>query len=138
MPISTDSETWKNAETPPGLRQRTLAFLRDHPNQAYRIEELADELMDATLQIGEERSRLERELTEDEYNQRLHDGELPGGDDYYPSVDLHLARDIGHALSDLIDIGLVERREVGGEVFDLVYKDRANVYTYAGDIDYNR
>ena len=47
MPIDTSSEVWQGAERDePPLRERVLSFLREHPDRAYHLRELADEILD--------------------------------------------------------------------------------------------
>lgn len=135
MPISTGSEEWQNAGEPTRFHKQVLAFFRDHPDQAYRTRELADELLDTTFEASEERDRLEAELPEEEYEDRLHEGVLPGGDDHSPLANMMSLRHIETALTRLLDDGLVEAREVEAEVFDLP-EETTIVYTYAGDVDY--
>ena len=45
MPISTDSEIWRAAETSKSpVRERLREFFRDHRDEAFHIRELADEI----------------------------------------------------------------------------------------------
>lgn len=138
MPISTDSEIWTEGEESTRLHNRVLAFLRDHPNQAYRQEEIADEVLNTTFGIGEERERIKERLTEEEYNDRYSKGDLPGDNDRYPLVDGIMLHQIISALGKLSDYDLVENRRVDAEPFDLPEIETVIVYTYDGDVDYEK
>lgn len=135
MPISTTSEAWKEGEEIPRFHKTVLAFLRDHPHQAYRQEEIADELLNSTFLAEEERERLQEELSEEEYNERRSKGELPGGDDHYPMSNLIQLRHVGSPLSQLREYGLVQAREIDAESFDLPETETVNLYTYDGHMN---
>lgn len=51
MPISTDSEVWETGDETPRFHKKVLAFLRDHPSQAYRRRELADTLLGTSFHV---------------------------------------------------------------------------------------
>lgn len=136
MPISTDSEVWENGDESTRFHKVVFAFLQDHPSQAYRSRELADELLGTSFHAVNERDRLEMELTDEEFTELRRSDELPGGDDYSPLADYVHLRYIEISLSRLQDEGFVEAREVDAEVFDLPHKETVIVYTYDGDVDY--
>lgn len=136
MPISTNDEVWETANEAPWFHKQVLAFLRDHPSQAYRSHELADKLGETSFLENEEHDRLEIELTDEEYTDRKRSNELPGGDNFSRLKDYILLRYIERALIRLADEDFIEVREVATEVFDLPHDETAVVYTYAGDADY--
>ncbi|WP_162148002.1 hypothetical protein [Halalkalicoccus jeotgali] len=138
MPISTDSEVWKQGEESTRLHKRVLAFLRDHPNQAYRQGEIADEVLNTTFAIGEERERIQAELTDEEYNDRYHEDDLPGGGDHYPLANTIVLQKISSVLGKLRDYDLIAARKVDAEPFDLPETETVIVYTYDEDVDYQK
>lgn len=135
MPIDVDSEAWTRAEDPPRFHVELLAFLREHSGKAYRPRELSDELLDTTFGTGEELDRLEADLPEDEFQERLQQGEIAVGDDHQPVANAISLRYVDIALISLLDAGLVERRAVDTAAFDLPDGETTNAFTYAGDVD---
>jgi hypothetical protein len=54
MPIETDSTAWERGEVPASERDLVLAFLSEHPERAYNVQEICDgalgtELLDGLL-----------------------------------------------------------------------------------------
>jgi hypothetical protein len=42
MPIDTDSAAWKEGEQPASERELVVAFLSEHPDRAYNVQEICD------------------------------------------------------------------------------------------------
>lgn len=132
MPIPTDSEEWKSAETPPRIQNEVLEFLRNNPDRAFRAREIADEIIDTDWESIEETERLQQQLDEEEYERRLYEGELP---DEEVSTLGHLIsmNTIDIALMQLINMDLVETRMVSVEAFNLPDDfEEVAAYAYAG------
>lgn len=138
MPIPTDSEAWHAADEPSRFHVELLAFLRENADKAYRPRELADELLDTTFDIGEQRDRLEADLPAEEFQERLRTGELPGGEDHQPLANIISLRYVDIALVHLLDADMVTRRAVSTDAFDLPDEETTNAFTYAGDVDSQR
>lgn len=136
MPISTNDEVWENGNESTRFHKQVLAFLRDHPSQAYRSRELADKLLGTSFHAVEERNRLRTELTDEEFTELRRSDEMPGGDDSSPLWQYIDLRYIERVLTRLEDEDFIEAREVTAEAFDLPPDETVIVYTYDGDADY--
>lgn len=111
-----------------GSIKKVLAFLRDHPSQAYRRRELADTLLGTSFHVGE--------LTDEEFTELQRSDELSGGDDYSLLADYINLRYIERALTRLEDGNFIEARKVTAEAFDLPHDETVIAYTYNGEADY--
>jgi hypothetical protein len=132
MPISVESDTWQDGENPGRLHNELLQFLQEHSDQAFRPRELADELLGTQWAEGEETERLREQLTEEEFNERLHEGELPD-EDAAPIADFYLNSQLDNALMKLLDMDLIEQREVDAGNLDIPFDwDTVIVITYSG------
>ena len=120
MPIPDDSPEWEEASSGPRLHNRILEFLRQNPNQVYFDRELADELLETDWEAGRERERLRNELSEEEFEERRQNDNLPGTD-RSPMVDAIRMCALDDALSRLIDNNQIEQRVVDASAFDLPY-----------------
>ena len=49
MPVKTDSQAWENGEVPALERALIIAFLSEHPDQAYNIQEICDATLGTEL-----------------------------------------------------------------------------------------
>jgi DNA-binding PadR family transcriptional regulator len=49
MPVKTDSQAWENGEVPALERALIIAFLSEHPQQAYNIQEICDAALGTEL-----------------------------------------------------------------------------------------
>lgn len=113
MPISTDSQAWKNAEEEDTLTQEVLEFLHKHPDEAFRLGEILDELYDTHFMALDENDRLREELGEDEYQEKKNEDvpTLPyGEEDLYNYTKLRI--------NDLVLEGIIDARTVSAEYFD--------------------
>lgn len=132
MPISTESEAWHTGEEAGRLTHAVLAFLREHSDSAYRLQEVADEVMDTDFAAGRETDRLRDRLTEAEYNDRLMAGELPNEGRAF-IADMSSLSTLENALESLQDMDLVESRVVDAEPFDLPYDwETVTAFAYCG------
>ncbi|MFB6206431.1 MAG: hypothetical protein ABEJ05_07905 [Haloglomus sp.] len=49
MPIETDASAWRNGKVPASERDLIIAFLSDHPEQAYNVQEICDAALGTDL-----------------------------------------------------------------------------------------
>ncbi|MFC7229599.1 hypothetical protein N0B31_19530 [Salinirubellus salinus] len=49
MPIPTDSDAWAGGESPASERNLVLAFLSEHPGEAYNVQEICDAALGTAL-----------------------------------------------------------------------------------------
>jgi hypothetical protein len=114
MPISTDSDGWSEGEPRKRLHNAILQILEENRDEAYDMRELADKVYNTNFESQSERRRLEDELSEEEYTERLHNDELPG--DGMDSLGNEIVRvRVEVAVSRLVDMNLVEVRSVESE-----------------------
>jgi hypothetical protein len=120
MPIPTDSDAWQNGEEPVRLHSKILDFLKQHPDTAFHKREIADELTHTEWEASRETERLKQDLTEEEFEQRLYNDDLP---DSHLTLH-HNALEMPYvemALSKLIEEKKVYYRKVDADAFDLPY-----------------
>ena len=129
MPISTDSAAWDAGEPVERIHERVMAFLQDHPSEAFTEREIADAVLDTDWASAQERERLRQDIGAEAYEQREQEGNLPGAD-RDPLADSIDTVYVGLALSRLLDLDLVEWRAVDADALDMPYnRDRVDVYT---------
>jgi hypothetical protein len=129
MPIDTDATAWTEGVEVERIHERVMAFLRDNPEKAFTEREIADEVLGTDWETAHERERLRREIGEEEYEARRQAGDLPG-EDREPLADSIGTVYVGHGLSRLLDLDLVEWRAVDADALDLPYDwETVEVYT---------
>lgn len=67
MPISTDSDAWKESQESPTVEYVILNFLKDNPGEAYNLRELSEELFEMEWTAYEEQHRKREQLPDGEY-----------------------------------------------------------------------
>lgn len=129
MPIDTDATAWTEGAEVERIHERVMAFLRDHPDQAFTEREIADEVLGTDWETAHERERLRTEIGAEEYETRRQAGDLPG-EDREPLADSIDTVYVGVGLSRLLDLDLVEWRAVDAAALDLPYDwETVDVYT---------
>lgn len=134
MVIEIDSEVWTSAEHEESLHTEILDFLKENQNKAFSSREICDEILDTDFETTEERTRLEHELSEEEYDHRFRNRELPRQDDedYTLISFVHRLLMVSVALDQLTLEGLIESREIPTENLDIPYDWEAQThYTIA-------
>ena len=130
MPISTNSETWKNGSNYTPLKERVADFLESNPNKAFHERELVDELLDGDWEASHETDRLHDELSEEEFEKRLHNDDLPNSEVPF-AQNIHLSLRLQTVLSQLMDEGLIIGREIDPDALGFPYDwDSTTVFTY--------
>ncbi|PGF14229.1 hypothetical protein CP556_24800 [Natrinema sp. CBA1119] len=79
MPIHTDSDAWEEGEDIESVAASALEFLAASPDSAFRIREIADEVIGTDFETMESNSRLHDqydagEISEGEYHDQWEDG----------------------------------------------------------------
>lgn len=129
MPIETDDVAWREGEAVERIHEQVMAFLSDHPGEAFTEREIADAVLDTDWETAHERERLRREVGDEAYERRREEGDLPG-EAREPLADSINTVYVGLALSRLLDLDLIEWRAVDADALDLPYDwDRVEVYT---------
>lgn len=135
MPVETDSDLWLNSETSDLAHKRVLEFLEDNPNQAFRIREIADEIIDTQWAAREEETRLRQEVGEDEFFQNKEEYR-----EQLDEIQESIKRDMYHTnrlkiwLDYLQKEGEVEARSIPGDQIDVPYdRDFIGYYTLADE-----
>lgn len=132
MPVSTDSDAWKEAEQEVSLHQKILDFLKSEPNQAFHYRELSDEVSITDWEKAHERERKRQEVGEDEFAERVVEGEFPELES--PAGDAITEGDatsrVLSAAEELVFSGLLQSRQVAVEETDIPYEDWETVLFY--------
>lgn len=132
MPISTNSDAWKQGEEPDRLHEAILDFLRENQDSAFHEREIADEVLGTDWEASHEDERLSQELTEEEYNQRLHNDDLPTSHLAIAENPIITQRLIP-ALQKLLDEQKIEQRIVDADGFGFPYDwDTVTAFSYSG------
>lgn len=105
MPVSVESQEWRNAEKENSTRESILNFLSNHPDQAFTIDELTDEILGMNLEL---------KIPEEE----LGLGELIGEGIVESRDKAHAEAFMTSHVSALVYSGDVEVREIKMEVDD--------------------
>jgi hypothetical protein len=130
MPIDTDSDAWERGEDIGSVAANALEFLAASPDSAFRIREIADEILGTDFETMESNSRLHDqydagEIAEEEYHDQWEDG-IPSTtyriDETY--LELRLRR--------LVEQELVEIRSIDCSESDVPTDEGVvTYYTYA-------
>lgn len=129
MPISTSAEAWKEGGPVTDLGKHIIVFLSQHPNMAFTSLEIADELADTDWATAHERWRLKEQVSDEEFLERFHAGETPGGKELdtrdfgIPTARIELR------LAELVREGAVTAKVVDSEPFNLPIVDKIEAYT---------
>lgn len=112
MPVSISSTAWEEGEDVPTQEQHVLEFLKNDPENAYNIRELAEEIYDINWTGYEEQHR--------EMKRKRSEGENINQDKYvdYPSVPYIVETEILKTkIQFLIEKKLVETKYVDASKF---------------------
>ncbi|WP_147298742.1 MULTISPECIES: hypothetical protein [unclassified Haloferax] len=134
MPVNTDSDSWQSGDEPPRLEVKIIDFLKEHPDEAFRLREIADEVVDTSWseveRFNRKQDQLEREELEKEY---------PLDEDHPSTLSEFRPTDRLQAiLRQLEGVGLVETRLVDVGAFSEAYLpdlDEVIAYTYSTTSD---
>jgi hypothetical protein len=111
MPISTNSDAWRDGEEVPTTEHLVLDFLKSNPDEAYNTRELAEEIFEIDWTGFEEQVRKENALPEGEYLDRDEREDFPF-ESYYLETAIFEVK-----IRSLIEKGLVELKRVDAEEF---------------------
>lgn len=114
MPVETDADAWREAASTDSLESRVETFLAEHPERAYRLRELADEVLGMEWAEVERKLRDEKELPDEEFFERY------PPDEAYPTVlsQMRPTDQLWVAVTRLAREGTVEARDVAAEHVD--------------------
>ncbi|MFC7216514.1 SHOCT domain-containing protein [Saliphagus sp. GCM10025334] len=130
--MDTDSDIWKKGRDPDSLSVRIVNFLSQHPDKAFRIREICDEVLSTDFDKQADNDRLfdlreAGEITEDEYERRHHD-EVPP----LPYVMNDSLVFLQIRIRALLNEGLVECRVLDGSASDSpTAGEEVGYYSYA-------
>ncbi|WP_143103877.1 hypothetical protein [Halorubrum sodomense] len=117
MPIERDSGDWRTGDESPTAESIVVDFLSNHPNKAYNLRELANELgvadWDKAKKVSEDQMRMEKSEFDKKY---------PVEDNHpTPNSEIDATRQFYTMIRPLAQMDIIDIRKVDADAFDDEY-----------------